>query len=272
MSLDLTLHTRPEVPLEAEILSPDRLHSLSLAEVEKTHVLHGNSTVALAEFFRVGGSADGEIHLHGDLARVKYAGAGMSSGRLVIHGNIGEHLGIGMSGGEIRVEGNAGDWAGPEMRGGAILIEGDAGHCTGAAYRGSSTGMLGGEIIVFGRTGNETGHAMRNGMIAVGGDSGDFTGVNMLAGTIVVCGNPGMRTGAGMKRGSIICMSQAEMLPTFSYDCSYHPVFIRLCLSRLARRGLPLTDACINGEYERWSGDAIELNRGEILIYKPKNS
>ena len=154
------------------------------------------------------------------------------------------------------------------MSGGQILIQGDAGHMVGAAYRGSAMGMLGGEIIVLGRTGNETGHAMRGGLIAVGGDSGDFTGVNMLAGTIVVGGNPGLRPGAGMKRGSIVCLSAAELLPTFSYDCCYHPVYLRLCLMRLARQGLPVTEAHLNGDYQRWSGDAIELNRGEILIYK----
>jgi formylmethanofuran dehydrogenase subunit C len=268
VSLELTLHTAPEVPLEAEILSPDRLQSLSPAAIEKARVMHGNRPLALAEFFRIGGQPGDEIHLHGDLARVKHVGAGMSAGRLVIHGDIGAHLGAGMSGGEIRVEGNAGDWVGPEMRGGSIFVAGDAGHMVGAAYRGSAMGMLGGEIIITGRAGNEIGHAMRSGSIAVGGDAGDFSGVNMLAGTIVVCGRAGNRTGAGMKRGSIVLMSEAEILPTFSYDCRYHPVILRLCLSRLADKGLSVDAACIKGEYERYSGDAIELNRGEILIYK----
>lgn len=268
MSLELTLHTPPEVPLEAEILSTDRLQSMTPAEIEKAQVMHGNQPLALAEFFRIGGQPGGEIHLHGGLGRVKHVGAGMSTGRLIIHGDIGAHLGAGMSGGEILVEGNAGDWVGPEMRGGSIFIRGDTGHMVGAAYRGSAMGMLGGEIIITGRAGNEIGHAMRSGCIAVGGDAGDFIGVNMLAGTIVVCGRPGIRTGAGMKRGSIILMSEAEILPTFSYDCRYHPVILRLCLSRLAEKGLPIDDACIEGEYVRYSGDAVELNRGEILMYK----
>ena len=84
----------------------------------------------------------------------------------------------------------------------------------------------------------------------------------------MVCGRAGIRTGAGMKRGSIVLMSEAEILPTFSYDCRYHPVIIRLCLLRLKEKGLAVDDACIKGEYERYSGDAIEMNRGEILIYK----
>lgn len=268
MSLELTLHTRPRVPLEAEVLSPQRLQSLGPAEIEKAPVYHGNEAVPLAEFFRVSGTAGEELHLHGDLARVKHVGAGMASGRLVVHGDVGAHLGVGMSGGEIVVEGSAGDWVGPEMSGGRIYIRGDAGHMVGAAYRGSAVGMLGGEIIVAGRAGNETGHAQRGGLIAVGGDAGDFTGVNMLAGTIVVCGTPGLRSGAGMKRGSLVSLSPADILPTFSYDCRYHPAWIRLILQHLADRGLAIDEACIRGEYERWSGDSIELNRGEFLIYK----
>lgn len=269
MSLELTLHTAPEVPLEAETVSPDRLQSLSTAEIEKTPVHHGNVPTPLAEFFHIEGRYDGELHLIGDLGRVKHVGALMTSGRIHIHGDIGAHLGVGMSGGEIRVDGSAADWVGPEMAGGRIVIEGDAGHMTGSAYRGSTKGMTGGEIIVKGRVGNETGHAQRGGLIAVGGDSGDFTGVSMLAGTIVVCGRLGIRTAASMKRGSVVTLHDAEMLPTFSYDCCYHPTYIRLYLQYLVSMGLVIEAACISGNYERWSGDAVEMNRGEILIYRP---
>ena len=268
MSLELSLHTAPDVPVEAEALSPGRLSGLSRAAVEKTPVFHGNRSVPLAEFFRVDGEAGGDLHLYGDLGRIKHAGAGMSEGRLFIHGDIGAHLGACMSGGEIRVQGNAGDWVGPEMTGGHIFIDGDAGHMVGAAYRGSAAGMLGGEIIITGRAGNETGHAMRRGLIAVGGDAGDFTGVNMLAGTIVVCGRAGLRTAASMKRGSIVLFCEAEILPTFSYDCCYQPACLRLCLLHLAGRGLSIDPGFIGGLYNRWSGDSIELNRGEILIYQ----
>lgn len=269
MSLELTLHTRPEVPLEADVLSPDRLQSLNRAELERLEVYHGNVRTPLAEFFTINGGADGELHLTGDLGRIKHVGALMTSGNIHVHGDIGAHLGTGMTGGEIRVDGNATDWVGPEMQGGRIVINGNAGHLVGAAYRGGAVGMTGGEIIIKGNVGNETGHAMRGGLIAVGGDAGDFTGVNMLAGTIVVCGRPGIRTAAGMKRGSVISLNDAEMLPTFSYDCCYHPTYIRLYLQYLNSKGLHVDEACINGNYERWSGDAVEMNRGEILIYRP---
>ena len=42
MSLKLSLHTVPEVPLEAEALSPYRVAGLTDTEVAKLPVMHGN--------------------------------------------------------------------------------------------------------------------------------------------------------------------------------------------------------------------------------------
>ncbi len=266
MSLTLTLHTTPEVPLEAEAIRPDGLAGLGESEVSNLIVHHGNQKVPLGEFFHTAGKGDGEVRLEGDLSRVKLVGAGMAEGRLVIDGSVGQHVGAGMSGGEILVNGDAGDWVGPEMSGGRIVVKGDASHMVGSAYRGSQVGVSGGEIIVHGKAGNEVGNTMRRGLIAIGGDCGDFAGVNMLAGTIIVLGRLGWRSGAGMKRGSIVSMHDAPVLPTFTYACRYSPTFLRLYLLHLARAGLPIDDAQLDGFYRRWSGDSIELNRGEILL------
>ena len=268
MGLTLDIKTAPEVPLETEAISPDRLSGLDAAQVASLPALYGNQNADIGDFFRVKGKCDGEIHLRGDLARVKLIGAGMAAGRIVIDGNAGLHLGSAMTGGEIVVEGDADDWVGPEMSGGRIEIKGRAGHAAGSAYRGSRIGMRGGEIIIHGAAGNEVGNAMRNGLIAVGGDCGDYAGVNMLAGTIVALGHLGIRAGAGMKRGSIVSMKDAVLLPTFSYACTYRPDFLRLYLRRLRAAGLPVEDAQITGHYRRWSGDSVELNRGEILLYE----
>jgi formylmethanofuran dehydrogenase subunit C len=171
-----------------------------------------------------------------------------------------------MSGGEIVVEGNAGDWLGLEMAGGRIVVKGNAGHLVGGAPRGAAIGMRGGEILVFGNAGNEIGNGMRRGLIAIGGDVGDFAGVNAVAGTIVVLGHLGWRAGAGMRRASIITMHPAQLLPTFAYDCTYAPLFLRLYLRHLRGLGMPVGDAQVTGSYQRWSGDNVELNRGEILL------
>jgi formylmethanofuran dehydrogenase subunit C len=266
MSLHLTLYTTPTVPLEADALNPTRLDGLSAEQAARLAVVHGNQRADLGEFFHITGTPNGEVHVSGDLSRVKMVGAGMAGGRLVVHGPVGMHLGAGMTGGEIRVEGDAGDWVGPEMSSGLIVVTGNAGHMVGSALRGDSAGMQGGEIIVLGSAGNEVGSGMRRGLIAIGGNAGDFTGVNMLAGTVVVLGHLGWRTGAGMKRGTIVSMHPVEMLPTFGRACTYRPVFLRLYLSRLRRLGIPITPDQMDGLYQRWCGDMIELNRGEVLL------
>ena len=267
MSLKLSLHTKPDVPLEAAVICTDKLNGANETAIAALTVFHGNYQTALGEFFTVKGQCDGEIHIEGDLANVKHLGSEMTSGKMIIEGDVGQHLGAGMSGGEIIVEGNAGNWVAPEMTGGRVIIKGNAGHMVGSAYRGDAVGILGGEIIIHGNVGNELGSAMRNGLVVAGGNSGDFTGVNMHAGTIIVLGEMGIRSGAGMKRGTILSMHNADMLPTFSYACTYHPYFVRLYLAYIKEQGLTIDDAQLVGNYQRWVGDAIELNRGEILLY-----
>ncbi len=265
--MKLSLHTVPEVPLEAEVICPDRLANLAPGEISKLVVYHGNERAALGDFFTVRGSMqDATVTVEGDLSRVKLLGCGMSRGRLRIEGDVGAHLGAEMSGGEIIVSGSAGDWVGREMSGGRIVIRGDAGHMVGCAPRGAAVGMKGGEIFVHGSVKNEAGNGMRRGLIAIGGDSGDFTAVNMKAGTIVVMGQIGMRPAAGMVRGTLLGFRPVELLPTFSYDTTYRPPIVRTILLYLRRQGFPVGDAHIRGRYQRWCGDAIELNKGEVLL------
>ncbi|HET9700840.1 MAG TPA: formylmethanofuran dehydrogenase subunit C [Burkholderiales bacterium] len=266
MSLTLTLHTQPDVPLEADAIAPERFEGMSAGQIAGTALQYGNQRANIGDFFEVEGDADGEIRVAGDASRVKRIGSGMTRGRIVIEGDAGMHTGAAMAGGEIRVEGNAGDWLGAEMSGGRITVTGNAGHMVGSALRGARPGVLGGEIIVHGNAGNEAGGGMRRGLIAIGGDSGDFAGVNMLAGTVVVLGSLGWRPGAGMRRGTIVSMRPAELLPTFFYACAYRPVALRLVLNHLRTLGLPVTDAQLTGRYRRWSGDGVELSKGEILL------
>ena len=267
MATALTLHTQPQAPLEAECIAPQHLAGLSLSNIEKLELMHGNRKVKLGDFFKVGGDGGTELQLEGDLSLVKLVGTGMSEGKITIEGNVGMHLGCGMSGGEIAVNGNANDWVGPEMSGGRITIKGNAGHMVGSAYRGQAVGISGGEILIHGSVKNELGGSMRRGLIAVGGDAGDFAGVNMIAGTLIILGRLGIRSGAGMKRGSIVCFNEADILPTFKHICTYHPLFLRIYLLHLRALGFPIEDKYLHGRYERWCGDGIELNRGEILLF-----
>jgi formylmethanofuran dehydrogenase subunit C len=126
--------------------------------------------------------------------------------------------------------------------------------------------MRGGEILVHGDAGEEAGAGLRRGLIAVAGRTGAAAGLSALAGTIVGFGPVGAHPGAGMRRASIVAMAGAAPLPTYARACTYRPPFLRLLLRRLRELGLPVTDEQIEGLYARWSGDVLELRRGEILI------
>jgi formylmethanofuran dehydrogenase subunit C len=266
MTLTLTLHEPPTVPLETEGLSPDRLAARGRGEIETLTVWHGNRRAQLADFFAVSGNGDEELRVEGDLRRVKFLGAGMTAGRLTVAGAAGMHTGADMRGGELVVEGDVGDFAGVNMRGGRLVVQGSAGHQLGGAHPGERTGMRGGEILVHGDAGDQVGAGLRRGLIAVAGRLGGAAGLRMLAGTIVAVGGLGATPGAAMRRGTIVAMSQATLLPTFAFACSYRPPFLRLYLRHLRALGLLLSDEQIEGRYARWSGDGLELQRGEILI------
>ena len=266
MTLTLTLRETPRSPVDAEAVSPDRLAGLGRTAIERLELWHGNRRTALGELFAVSGDGGPDLRVEGDLTRVAGLGAGMAGGRLTIAGHAGPHVGSGMRDGEIVVEGDAGDWAGAEMRGGRLIVRGSAGRRLGGAYAGSRAGMRGGEILVHGDAGAETGAGLRRGLVAVAGRVGEAAGLRALAGTIVALRALGAHPGAGMRRASIVAMTAAALLPTYTLACSYHPPFLRLCLRRLKELGMPVTDDQIAGRYARWSGDRLELGRGEILI------
>ena len=266
--MKLKLHTKPDVPLEAESITPAVIKKLKKKEIEKIKVFHGNREENIAEFFKVTENKLDILEVEGDMHNIKYLGANMSDGEMQIEGNVGPHLGSAMTGGFIKVNGNTGDWIAPEMSGGRIHISGNSGHCIASAYRGASKGVTGGEIVIEGNVKNELGHAMAGATMVVGGNCGDFTGVNMVSGTILTFGEMGIRTGAGMKRGSIICMDDLEILPTFSYDCLYNPTYLKLFFKYIKENTkINIEEKIINGSFHRWSGDAIEMNRGELLVY-----
>lgn len=266
--LRLTYKSLTTIPVEAECITPDQLTGKSAAEVAALPIQHGNAPAPLGDFFTVEGSADdGEIVIEGDCSRVKWLGAGMTRGRLTVHGPVGMHLGAEMKGGEIHVHGRAGDWVGAEMKGGLIHVRGDAGHLVGGAYRGSPRGMRGGVILIEGSAGNEVGSAMRRGLIAVGGSVGDFAGAGMIAGSLFLFGEVGVRAGAGMKRGTIACFGPAPaLLPTFRLACVYRPVFVRLYRKHLAARGFAPAATSRDLPCRRYSGDLVALGKGELLV------
>lgn len=264
--LVLTRRASSPIPLEVEGIIPGKLAGLSLDDIAKLPVHHGNRSEPLAEWFDVSGDAtDGVLRFAGDTATVKHVGAGMTSGRVEVEGGVGMHAGAGMRGGTLRVDGDAGDWLGAEMKGGLISVNGNAGSQVGAAYRGSRRGMAGGEIHVRGSAGDEVGLLMRRGLIAVGGACGEFAGASMIAGSVLVFGRLGGRAGAGMKRGTIFAGGGAtDLAPSFCEACGYAPTFLPLYLRHVARVGVVSVHWATR--VRCWRGDLLHGGTGEVLV------
>ena len=107
MPITFHLKRQPTVPLEAEVLSPDKLAELSNDEIRSLIVYHGKRQLPLGEFFDVEGERSEDLVIHGALHKVRWIGRAMSKGSITIHGNVGMHLGAYMAGGRIEVHGHA---------------------------------------------------------------------------------------------------------------------------------------------------------------------
>ncbi len=90
----------------------------------------------------------GEIRVHGDVAG--FLGApprgsfeGISGGRIIVDGNVGNEAGAHLKRGLLKVTGNAGQFTGLRMKGGTICVGGD---CDGRA----GAGMKSGKVVVCG--------------------------------------------------------------------------------------------------------------------------
>ena len=268
-TIELRLHTAPKVPLEAELVSPDRLADMDHEAICALPIYHGKRPMRLDQFFEVTGERSDLIEMHGDLHRVRWLGRGMTRGKLTVHGAVGMHLGAYMRGGEIEVHGDASDWIGAEMKNGTIRVHGNGGGQIGAGYRGSLAGMKNGTIIVDGDAGLEVGLRMRRGMIVIGGRARDFVGLQMKGGTIVLMGGAEIRTGAWMVRGTIISLAPLQMLPTFSRACECEPIVMTLLARHLASVGINLPEPGSSGTYEMFGGDGAVPGKGEIFVWKP---
>lgn len=263
------------IPIEADVISPDVFAGKTLQEIRNLHIYYGNEELPMKEYIHAQGKVAEKpeeqlIVIDGDARHIKQIGTRMTAGRIVVQGYAGMHLGAQMSGGDITVTGNALDWAGAEMKGGIIRVLGDAGNLLGGAYRGSSEGMTGGCIVVTGNAGSEAASFMRRGMVVVMGDTGDFTGVHMNGGEIFIFGKPGKRLGAQAKGngGFIACLNGIdEMLPTYRFDTTYTPTFMRLYMKQLYEKlGITSAPQFIDKPMRRYRGDLAVGGNSEILV------
>jgi formylmethanofuran dehydrogenase subunit C len=194
----------------------------------------------------------------------------MTAGKIIIDGDAGMHLGAQMTGGEIHVQGSVDDWAGVEMKGGLIRINGNAGNHIGSAYRGSNSGMTGGTIIVNGKVGQECGSLLRRGMIVIRGNAAPFLGTAMNGGEIFVFGRVAKRLGSNAKGngGFITCFGEVEeLLPTYIYDSTYKPTFMKLYLNQLVNQfGVTEAEKFMETPFKRYHGDIAAGGTSEIFI------
>ncbi len=268
MRLNPTFDTT--IPIEAECITPDNFSGKSVEDIQKMTVYYGNKEKLLGDLFEVSDDGSDTITIVKSVPTVKYIGKGMTTGAIVIEGDCGIHTGAQMKGGLITVKGSVSDWCGAEMRGGEIFIEGNAGNCLGGAYRGSKSGMNKGLIVVKGNTGAETGGLMKKGIIVVEGNTGASPGIGMRGGTIFCYSSLGERPGCLMERGSIVTYSLPQLLPTFTYNVTYNPTWLRVFLLDLQKKpyNIPIKKEHIEGLYKRYNGDLSEIGKGEIFVFK----
>jgi formylmethanofuran dehydrogenase subunit C len=245
----LTVRGRLDARLDMSGVTPGRCASLSTTEIASLPVWLGATPMTVGDIFDVRGEQAARVEIDGDLGSACGVGAGMASGVLHVHGNVGDDAGQAMSGGVLRIDGHAGDRL-------------------GGAAPGAAKGMTGGEIVVFGSAGGEAGALMRRGLVAAAGGIGAYAGRGMIAGTLLALGPLGDLPGAGNKRGSIVAAGGAAVPASYRFACSYEPPHVRLLLTSLRRRfGFPCDPALLNGRFDRYCGDAGEPGKGELLVW-----
>jgi formylmethanofuran dehydrogenase subunit C len=217
----LTVRKKLQFPVMAECITPSVFQGKTVKEIAALTVWEGNKQKKLSDIFIIEQTPEESpsITINGDAAEVRRVGFGMTTGEIVINGNIGMHLGEQMSDGKIVVNGNAGQWAGSEMKGGLIEIHGNSSDYLASPYRGSDVGMTGGKIIVDGNVGSDSGVFLKGGVIKICGDAGPFLGFRMRDGAIHVEKKAATRVGASMTGGKLIISGfLEEPMPTFTID------------------------------------------------------
>ncbi|MCP1663027.1 MAG: formylmethanofuran dehydrogenase subunit C [Methanocalculus sp. MSAO_Arc1] len=222
-TVTLTIKEQPPLYLEAEVFNPDALAGKTAQEIADLPLPMGNTVCKVGDYFTVAGkggatAAETKVVVNGDLAKVKYIGARMSSGEVVINSSTDMYVGAWMTGGKILVKGSVGDFAATAMKGGELVIEGNAGNYLAAAYRGDWRGMQGGRIHVKGNVAADTGFYMMGGEIVIDGDVGEHVMIHADGGKTVIKGNAKSRLGGQMVRGEIYLFGSLElMMPGFQH-------------------------------------------------------
>src|SRR5690349_3453566 len=98
MSLTLAWRMATSLPVDGSPIRPATFAGLSAAEVGRSRLHLGNTTVELGELFEVvGDRGEDRLIVEGDLTHVHGLGRGLAAGTLVVRGDAGPELGAGMT-------------------------------------------------------------------------------------------------------------------------------------------------------------------------------
>ncbi len=294
--LTLTLKSPLSLPIDVDLVLPENVAQTSMAQIGDQLIWCGKNQQPLRDFFDISGSAvdDLTIEWRGcsdgqGLSRVNRIGQNMTTGTMLIRGDVGLHTGWRMQSGRIEVHGNADDYLGSEMVGGSIIVTGDTGNHAGSRFCGEKIGMNRGEIFIQGSAGHGLGQGMRRGTIVVGQQAGKLVGWNMLAGTIVCLQGCGPHPGAGMVRGSIVAAADLKsattirqngwLLPSFNRGATNTvPIFktLKKWLANSTIDSRPVFSveqlALLDQAYQVFHGDRLAGGRGEVFLATEQES
>ncbi len=221
-TVTITIKKQPDLYLEADCFTPDALAGKKADEIKELPVFIGKTVEKIGDYFTVSGEAGptaAETHLifNGDLTKVKYIGAKMSAGEVVVNGDADMYVGSWMSGGTIIVNGSVGHFAATAMSGGDLTITGNAGNYLGASYRGDWRGMSKGKITVNGDVGSDCATFMTGGNVEIGGNIDVHVMTHADGGKVIIHGNAKSRLGGQASRGELYLFGTVDvMMPGYA--------------------------------------------------------
>ncbi|MBK1836801.1 formylmethanofuran dehydrogenase subunit C [Azospirillum sp. YIM B02556] len=245
--MTLTFRGKAGTMVDMSAILPERLAGRTVETVAGLPLPCGGGQSTVGDMFDLsaGDAAEGLL-IRPIGAVLQRVGAGMTSGRILVDGDVGGHAGAGMGGGQLR-------------------IEGDAGEALGGALPGLPLGMRGGLISVGGSAGDRVAERMRRGIIVVDGAVGAFAAGFMVAGTLAAGRGCGPHPGFGMRRGTLLLGRPQDTAPdNFADGGTRDWLFLHLLRRALQGTGSWVERAGTTRAH-RFIGDVAEGGHGEIL-------
>ncbi|MGA8379473.1 MAG: formylmethanofuran dehydrogenase subunit C [Methanoregula sp.] len=216
-TITLTVKKVPEIYLECESLNPDTFAGKTADQIAKLSAYQGKEMSTLGEYFTIAGNAgataaETKIIVNGDCSKMKYIGAKMTAGEMVVNSDCDMYTGSWMSGGKLLVKGNVHSFCGLALKGGEFTIEGNAGNYLGAAYRGDWRGMSSGVLRVKGNAGSDVATFMTGGEMIIEGNVDIHLGTHMEGGKIILKGNANRRVGVQLVKGEIYVFGKINVM------------------------------------------------------------